>query len=48
MGSGRISGDSWTTDQCGLNIGMLEELAGVKATLPVGKWNAQWMQKSNF
>ena len=21
-----------------------EELAGVKATLPVGKWNAQWMQ----
>jgi predicted phage terminase large subunit-like protein len=23
----------------------LEELEGVKATLPVGKWNAQWMQE---
>ena len=22
----------------------LEELESVKATLPVGKWNAQWMQ----
>jgi hypothetical protein len=23
----------------------LEELESVKATLPVGKWNAQWMQE---
>ena len=23
----------------------MEELEKVKATLPVGKWNAQWMQK---
>ena len=34
---------SWTTDQCGLNIGKMN-LDKVKATLPVGKWNAQWMQ----
>ena len=23
----------------------MEELESVKATLPVGKWNAQWMQE---
>ena len=47
MGSGRISGNHGprTKDQCGLNIGTLDELEKVKATLPVGKWNAQWMQR---
>ena len=35
---------SWTTDQCGLNIGTWKNLEKVKASLPVGKWNAQWMQ----
>jgi hypothetical protein len=36
---------SWTTDhRSGPSIGSKEELEKVKATLPVGKWNAQWMQ----
>ena len=28
----------------GLSIGNLDELEKVQATLPTGKWNAQWMQ----
>jgi hypothetical protein len=29
----------------GLNIGNSMNLEKVKATLPVAKWNAQWMQR---
>ena len=29
---------------CVLSIGRKDELEGVKASLSVGKWNAQWMQ----
>ena len=39
---------SWTTEQrtqtCWPEYWKLDELEKVQATLPVGKWNAQWMQ----
>ena len=45
MGYSRISCDyALLASHYGLNIGKLEELEGVKASIPVGKWNAQYMQ----
>jgi hypothetical protein len=29
---------------CGRNIGTLEDLESVKASIPLSKWNAQYMQ----